>query len=276
MLTSTCWHTSSDGQRPFVSKLSVFRVHQGNDAQDMPLFVGDAKRPFGWATTTACQAKDYVREPMRSCRATSAPSLKVDEIEFAFARFFSDGTPSTRSRSNFRCDGASPSRRKEGRRATPVDVLHKLELEDPCFKVERHPTTNRTVIRGLGEMHLRAKLFAHGDAFKIELDTKAAADSPTARRSAAKTEDTAGTEAELAGLASSVKSCCASSRSNAAPASVRPISSSGTIPASSWRRSKGCRQALADGVVGGFPVGSCVCDRALTANRTRSTTGCIA
>ena len=38
------------------------------------------------------------------------------------------------------------------------DVLHKLEIEDPCFTVERHVTTNETVIRGLGEMHLRAKL----------------------------------------------------------------------------------------------------------------------
>ena len=36
--------------------------------------------------------------------------------------------------------------------------LHKLELEDPCFIMERHATTNETVIRGLGELHMRTKL----------------------------------------------------------------------------------------------------------------------
>jgi elongation factor G len=52
------------------------------------------------------------------------------------------------------------------------DVLHKLEIEDPCFKVERHATTNETVIRGLGEMHLRAKLSRMAQQYKIELATK--------------------------------------------------------------------------------------------------------
>jgi elongation factor G len=53
------------------------------------------------------------------------------------------------------------------------DVLHKLEIEDPCFKVERHPTTNETVIRGLGEMHLRTKAGAIGPAVQDRAgDTK--------------------------------------------------------------------------------------------------------
>ncbi|HNH36640.1 MAG TPA: elongation factor G, partial [Rhodocyclaceae bacterium] len=52
------------------------------------------------------------------------------------------------------------------------EVLHKLELEDPCFQVERHPTTHETVIRGLGEMHLRYKLEKLANQYKLELDTK--------------------------------------------------------------------------------------------------------
>jgi translation elongation factor EF-G len=51
------------------------------------------------------------------------------------------------------------------------EILHKLELEDPCFKVERHPGTNETVIRGLGDMHLRTKMARMQQQFKLELDT---------------------------------------------------------------------------------------------------------
>ena len=32
------------------------------------------------------------------------------------------------------------------------DVLSKLAMEDPTFIVERHPVSNETVIRGLGEV----------------------------------------------------------------------------------------------------------------------------
>ena len=38
------------------------------------------------------------------------------------------------------------------------DILGKLAMEDPTFVIERHPTSNETVIRGLGEIHLKAKL----------------------------------------------------------------------------------------------------------------------
>jgi elongation factor G len=54
--------------------------------------------------------------------------------------------------------GLAVETRKKGDEQRLFDILHKLELEDPCFEVERHPTTHETVIRGLGEMHLRYKL----------------------------------------------------------------------------------------------------------------------
>ena len=38
--------------------------------------------------------------------------------------------------------------------------------------MERHPATNETVIRGLGELHLRAKLDKMAQAYKLEVDTR--------------------------------------------------------------------------------------------------------
>ena len=46
------------------------------------------------------------------------------------------------------------------------EILRKLEVEDPCFRLERHPTTNETVILGLGEMHVRAKLTRLSQQYK--------------------------------------------------------------------------------------------------------------
>jgi len=52
------------------------------------------------------------------------------------------------------------------------DVLHRVAAEDPCFRVEHNAQANETVIRGLGEMHLRTLLERMVEQHKLELDTK--------------------------------------------------------------------------------------------------------
>ncbi|MGB8299688.1 MAG: elongation factor G, partial [Azonexus sp.] len=42
----------------------------------------------------------------------------------------------------------------------------------PTFIVERHPTSNETVIRGLGEIHLKTKLEKMAGQYKLEVDTQ--------------------------------------------------------------------------------------------------------
>ena len=48
----------------------------------------------------------------------------------------------------------------------------KLQEDDPCFKMDRIAATKQTVMRGLGEMHLRYKLEKMATQYKLELDTK--------------------------------------------------------------------------------------------------------
>ena len=68
--------------------------------------------------------------------------------------------------------GVAVDTKKKGDEQRLFDVLHKLELEDPTFKVERHPTTNETVMRGLGDLHLRAKLEKMTSQYKLEVTTR--------------------------------------------------------------------------------------------------------
>ncbi|MFH1603974.1 MAG: elongation factor G, partial [Pseudomonadota bacterium] len=68
--------------------------------------------------------------------------------------------------------GLAVEPKKKGDEQRLFDVLHKLEIEDPCFRMERHPTTNETVIRALGDLHLRVKLEKLTQQYKLELVTK--------------------------------------------------------------------------------------------------------
>ena len=133
--------------------------------------------------------------------------------------------------------------------------MHKLEIEDPCFKVERHPTTNETVIRGLGEMHLRAKLARMSQQYKIELHTKPP---QIAYR------ETITKKAE--GHCRHKKQSGGAGQFGEVMLRVEPmergagfefvdIVKGGVIPGVFMASvEKGVRQALEDGVVGGFPV----------------------
>jgi elongation factor G len=62
--------------------------------------------------------------------------------------------------------------KKRGDEQKVSDVLHKLVAEDPCLRIEHNAQANETVMRGLGEMHLRTTLERIAGQFKLELDTR--------------------------------------------------------------------------------------------------------
>ncbi len=159
---------------PFIGKLGVFRVHQGTVRKDAQLFVGDARRPFKVNHLYQLQGKDYL-EVDALLPGDIGAVAKVEEIEFDCVLHDSHdedhihltpiGFPSP-------MQGLAVETRRKGDEQRLFEVLGRFEVEDPCFKVERHPQTNETVIRGLGEMHLRAKLSRMVQQYKLELDTR--------------------------------------------------------------------------------------------------------
>lgn len=52
------------------------------------------------------------------------------------------------------------------------DALHKLTTEDPSLKIEFHAQTNETVLRGMGELHLRIILERMKNEFGIDVSTQ--------------------------------------------------------------------------------------------------------
>jgi elongation factor G len=51
-------------------------------------------------------------------------------------------------------------------------ALHKLAEEDPGFHVEHNPELNETVIRGLGELHLRVMVERMAERYGVEVKTR--------------------------------------------------------------------------------------------------------
>jgi elongation factor G len=158
---------------PFIGKLGVFRVHQGTVRKDVQLFVGSAKKPFKVTHLYRLQGKDYIEVPSLLPGDIGAVA-KVDEIEFDCVLHDSHDEDHIHLKPlafALPMQGLAVQTRRKGDEQRLFEILHKLEQEDPCFKVERHPGTNETVIRGLGEVHLRSKLTRMQQQFKLELDT---------------------------------------------------------------------------------------------------------
>ena len=159
---------------PYMGKVGVFRVHQGTVRKDSQLYVGDGKRPFKVGHLYQLQGKDYL-EVDELMPGDIGAIAKVEEIEFDCVLHDSHDEDDIHLKPlefPLPMEGLAVETKKKGDEQRLFDILRKLELEDPCFKVERHPTTHETVIRGLGEMHLRAKLEKMSSQYKLELDTK--------------------------------------------------------------------------------------------------------
>jgi elongation factor G len=64
----------------------------------------------------------------------------------------------------------TPKRRGDEQRIS--DVLHKMTAEDPTLVAEHDPLANETVLRGLGELHLRSVFERMASQFKLEVETR--------------------------------------------------------------------------------------------------------
>lgn len=160
---------------PFIGKLGVFRVHQGTLRRDAQIFVGDGRKPFKAHHLYRLQGKDYVEVDALGPGEIGAVA-KVDEIVFDCVLHDSHDEDHIHLRPigfPVPMQGLAVETLRKADEQRLFEVLQRYEVEDPCFRVERHAHSNETVIRGLGEMHLRAKLERMEQQYKLALLTRA-------------------------------------------------------------------------------------------------------
>ena len=158
---------------PYAGKLGVFRIHQGRIARDSQLFIGDARKPFKVGHLLKLQGKQHI-EIESAIPGDICAVAKVEEIHFDAVIHDSHEEDHIHLRSmKFPSPmfGLAIEVKSRGDEQKISDALHKLQAEDPSFMVEHHASLNETVIRGLGELHLRMILEKLKDTYNVEVET---------------------------------------------------------------------------------------------------------
>jgi elongation factor G len=159
---------------PFVGKLGVFRIHQGTMTKDTQLFVGAGRKPFKVGHLFMLQGGKNV-EVERAGPGDIAAIAKVEEIEFDCVLHDSHDEDHIHMRPlefPTPMQGVAITPKKRGDEQRISEVLHRMIAEDPTLVVEHDPSTNETVLRALGDLHLRSVLERMASQFKLEIDTR--------------------------------------------------------------------------------------------------------
>jgi elongation factor G len=241
---------------PFIGKVGVFRVHQGTFAVTGSCSSVRPSGPSRSPTCTSLQGKDYVEVPALVPGDIGAVA-KVEEIEFDSVLHDSHDEDHIHLKPlEFPkpMQGLAVETRRKGDEQRLFEILHKLELEDPCFKVERHPTERDRDSRPGRDAPAR-QAHAHAAAVQAGARHQPAADCLPRNHHGERRRSLPAQEAKRR---------------------RRPVRRGDAArgAAGAWRRfrvrrhrqgwrhprrvhaavEKGVRQALADGVVAGFPV----------------------
>ena len=159
---------------PFLGRVAVLRVHQGRITPSMQLYAGDAKRPFKVGHLWLLQGKKQT--PLEEALPGDICAIvRVDELQFGQVLHDAPddahihAPPLEFPASVF---GLTLLPKSRGDAQKLADVLHRFLAEDPCFRLERNPLDNETVIRGLGELHVRTLLDRIASEYKLELETR--------------------------------------------------------------------------------------------------------
>ena len=159
---------------PFVGKMGLFRVHQGTVTPNSQLFIGDGRKPFKVAHLFMLQGKEHV-EVTRALPGDIVAIAKVDDLHFdAVLHDAAEDDHIHLKPLDFPVPvhGLAVEPKKHGDEQRMWEILSKLVAEDPCLRIEHLANTNETVVRGLGELHLRTLLERMKETYKFEVNTR--------------------------------------------------------------------------------------------------------
>lgn len=162
---------------PFVGRLAVFRVHQGTVRREMQLFAGDGRKPFKVGHLLRLQGKKHEEAPWLIPGDFGALT-KVDELEYGVVLHDSHDEDHIHLKPlDFPepMQGLAIEASRRGDEQRLAEILQRLQAEDPCVRLDYNASTQQTVLRGMGEMHLRYLLERMAGQYKLEVQTRAPA-----------------------------------------------------------------------------------------------------
>jgi elongation factor G len=167
-------HVFKISNDPFVGKLSIFRVYQGTVKPDTQLYIGDARKPFKVGHLFKVQGGRHEEVDM-GVPGDICAVAKVDDIHYDAILHDSH------DEDNFHLKplgfpqpmyGLAVQPESRGQEQKLAQSILRLTEEDPCFVVEHNQELNETVIRGLGELHMRVMLQRMSKRYNVEVATR--------------------------------------------------------------------------------------------------------
>jgi elongation factor G len=153
---------------PYVGKLGVFRIHQGTVTRTGQLFVGDGRKPIKVGHLFKLQGDKQI-EIDTGVAGDICAVAKVEVLHDSHEEDFLHLKPLPFPVPVF---GLAVDAGSRGDEQKLGNALHRLVEEDPCLHLEHDPEQNETVLRGLGELHLRVALEQMRERFKVEAQTR--------------------------------------------------------------------------------------------------------
>ena len=159
---------------PYVGKLAFVRVHQGTLTPGTQLYVGEGRKPFKVGHLYLQQGKEHVEVP-RAGPGDLCAIGKIDELHFdAVLHDAAEDEHIHLKPLPFPVPvhGIAISPRRRGDEQRMWEIVGKLVAEDPCLRLEHVAQTNESIVYGLGELHLRVLLERLREVHRFEVDTR--------------------------------------------------------------------------------------------------------
>jgi len=167
-------HVFKISNDPFVGKLSIFRIYQGTVRPDSQVFIGDGRKPFKVGHLFKVQGSKH-HEIDAGIPGDICAVAKVEDIHYDAILHDSH------EEDNFHLKpldfpkpmyGLAIQPKTRGQEQKLAQSISRLTEEDPCFIVEHNQELNETIIRGLGELHMRVMLQRMNNRYHVEVDTR--------------------------------------------------------------------------------------------------------
>ncbi len=160
---------------PYVGRLGAFRVHQGTVRPGDTVFVGDRRKGFKVAHLYRLQG-GAASEVAQAVAGDIVAVSKVEDLHFDAVlhashdedQFHLNSVALPAPMHGLAIEPARPGDEKK-----LADALHKVTAEDPSLRIDFKGTSGETVLRGMGELHLRLVLERIREEFGLAVNTHA-------------------------------------------------------------------------------------------------------
>ena len=158
---------------PFIGKLGAFRIYQGNMTKDTAIFVDDARKSVKFSNLYQLTGKQHT-DVNEGITGDIRGIAKIDEIvqdsvlfsEGSEGRVQIKGIPTP-----YPMVGLAIGSANRGDEQKVAEALQKIAAEDPCIAIARNPAANETILRGMGDLHLRVALERMNEVYNVEVTT---------------------------------------------------------------------------------------------------------